>query len=204
VTDNEGRADTATVTLDATSSVTTAPAGAGAKACLSDEATVTIAATDASAAEAGADAGVFTITRNGSAANALTVTLVSSGTAAAGTDHVALPASVVIPAGQGSAMVTVTPLDDSIVDGTKTVVLTLQSGVGYIIGSPASATVSIADNDVAPSGNQGGGGGGGTLDILLLLIAFGGVVRVALRARRFVAPVEQGKRPRPQAPAISY
>ncbi len=57
VTDNDGRADTATVTLNTTSSTTAAPVSAGAKACLTDDATVTVAASDAGAAEAGADTG---------------------------------------------------------------------------------------------------------------------------------------------------
>jgi serine protease len=188
VTDGDGRTDTATLTLNTTSSATTAPASAGVKACLTDDATITLAATDASAAEAGADAGVFTITRNGSAANALTVTIAVSGTAVSGTDYAALAGSVVIPAGQSSVTVTVTPLDDLAVESAETVVLALQSGVGYLIGTPASATVTIADNDVAASASQGGGGGGGgTLDVLLLLIAFSGVVRVALRDRRAAA-----------------
>jgi serine protease len=190
VTDGDGRTDTAAVTLNATSAATTAPASAGVKACLTDDATITLNATDASAAEASADAGVFTITRNGSAASALTVTLSVSGTAVSGTDYSGLAGSVVIPAGQSSVTVTVAPLDDLAVEGAETVVLALQSGVGYLIGSPASATVTIADNDVAPSGNQGGGagGGGGTLDVLLLLIALSGVVRVALRTRRVAVP----------------
>jgi hypothetical protein len=190
VTDGDGRTDTAAVTLNATSAATTAPASAGVKACLTDDATITLNATDASAAEASADAGVFTITRNGSAASALTVTLSVSGTAVSGTDYSGLAGSVVIPAGQSSVTVTVAPLDDLAVEGAETVVLALQSGVGYLIGSPASATVTIADNDVAPSGNQGGGagGGGGTLDVLLLLIALSGVVRVSLRTRRVAVP----------------
>jgi hypothetical protein len=186
VTDNDGRTDTATVTLNSTGSATTAPASAGTKACLTDDATITVAATDTGAAEAGADTGVFTITRGGSTANALPVSIAVSGTAVGGTDYAALTGSVVIPAGQGSVTVIVTPLDDAAVEGAETVVLALQAGVGYVIGSPAAATVNIVDNDVAPVGNQSGGGGG-TLDVLLLLIALSGVVRVALRARRFAA-----------------
>lgn len=187
VTDNEGRTDTATVTLNTASSATTAPPSAGVKACLTDDATVTVAATDANAAEAGTDPGVFTVTRSGSTVNALTVAIAVSGTAVSGTDYAAIAGSVVIPAGQGSATVTVTPIDDSAVESAETVVLTLQPGAGYVVGSPASATVTIADNDVAPAGNQGGGGGGGVLDVLLLLMALSGVVRIALRARRLAA-----------------
>ena len=54
---------------------------------------------------------------------------------------------MVIPDGQASATVTVTPVDDSDSEGDETVELTLASGTGYTIGSPGSDTVTIADND---------------------------------------------------------
>src|SRR5439155_5115491 len=71
--------------------------------------TVTVTATDANASEAGADPGVFTITRTGSNTASLTVNFALSGTAANGTDYNSLGSSVTIPAGAGTATVTVTP-----------------------------------------------------------------------------------------------
>ena len=44
---------------------------------------------------------------------------------------------------------TVTPVDDSGVEPAETVILTIATGTGYTVGSPSSATGSIADNDVA-------------------------------------------------------
>ena len=59
-----------------------------------------------------------------------------------------------IAAGASSATVTVTPIDDSQVEGDETVVLTLASAAAYNIGAPASATVTIADNDGTPPPGQ--------------------------------------------------
>jgi len=122
--------------------------------------TVSLVATDASAAEtasgATANPGVFTVTRSGATTAALTVSVSVSGTAARGTDYTALAASVVIPAGSASATVNITPLDDSLVEATETVMLTLASNSAYTVDSTkASATVSILDNDTpTPTSND--------------------------------------------------
>ena len=92
---------------------------------------VTVAATDANAAEVNADPGVFTITRSGSTTGNLTINYALSGTAINGSDYQSLSGQAVIPNGQSSVNVTVTPIDIHQVGGTKTVVLQLQSGTGY-------------------------------------------------------------------------
>jgi hypothetical protein len=109
---------------------------------------VTVAATDVTASEAGSDPGTFTISRTGSTTNALTVNYALGGTAGTG-DYAALPGSVVIPAGQISAPVTVTPIDDALSETTETVSLSLSPSPAYAVGSPGSAVVSITDNDPA-------------------------------------------------------
>ncbi len=110
--------------------------------------TVSVRADDALASEPGADTGAFVVSRSGSTNVALTVNLMAGGTATSGQDYTPLPASVTILAGAASASVTLSPLDDALVEGSETVILTLAAGAGYAIGSPASATASIADNDV--------------------------------------------------------
>jgi hypothetical protein len=56
---------------------------------------------------------------------------------------------VVIPAGQGPATITVTPIDDAVVaEGDETVIATLTADAAYIVGAQNSATVTITDNDV--------------------------------------------------------
>ncbi len=113
-----------------------------------DTSTVTIAATDANASETGPATGTFTITRTGgTTSTALPVTIARSGTATNITDYAAINSPVTILSGATSVTVTVTPVDDSAVEGNETVVLTVSAGAGYIVGGSSSATVTIADND---------------------------------------------------------
>ncbi len=110
--------------------------------------TMTITATNPNAAEPGT-AGTFTVIRTGATGSALTVNYSVSGTAASGSDFTALGTSVSIAAGQASATLTVTPIDDTVAESTETVIVGLTANVAYSLGSPASATVNIADNDTA-------------------------------------------------------
>ncbi len=111
--------------------------------------TVTISASDSSASESGPGTGTFTLTRTGSTASSLLVNYSIGGTAISGSDYSSIGTSVSIPAGSSSATRTITPINDTAVEATETVVLTLTSG-SYTIGSPSSATVNIADNDSSP------------------------------------------------------
>lgn len=110
---------------------------------------VSIVATDANAAEAGLDPGTFTVSRTGPTAAALTVSLTRSGTATSGSDYqaIASPLSLVIPAGSASATLTVTPIQDTLLEGPETVIETINANASYTVGSPATATVTIADDD---------------------------------------------------------
>src|SRR5207237_841117 len=71
-----------------------------------------------------------------------------SGTASSGVDYTTLPGSVTIAAGLDSALITVSPIDDSISECPEMVKITLVSGPGYAVGSPNNDTVTIADNDL--------------------------------------------------------
>jgi PA14 domain-containing protein/Calx-beta domain-containing protein/thrombospondin type 3 repeat protein len=112
--------------------------------------TVTVSATDASASETAGDPGTFTISRTGSTASPLTVTYTVGGTATSGSDYASLGNSIVIPAGSASATRTVAPQNDTAVESSETVALNLSSNPAYLVGSPSSATVTIADNDSPP------------------------------------------------------
>jgi subtilase family serine protease len=111
---------------------------------------VTVTATTPNAHEAGLVPGVFTFSRGTAGPAALIVQYLIGGTAMAGSDYTALQGSVVIPAGATTATVTVVPVDDTVVENPETVIATVTSGSGYIVGSPGSGTVSIVSNDVAP------------------------------------------------------
>lgn len=52
----------------------------------------------------------------------------------------------------GTVGLPVSVTDDTVFEGTETVIVTLSSNANYSIGSPSSATVTIADNEAAPPG----------------------------------------------------
>jgi len=110
---------------------------------------VTVVATDATAGEPGSGqgSGTFTFARTGVTTDPLTVNFTVGGTATGGSDYTSSGTSVNFAAGSATATVTVNILDDTVVEGDETVVLTLASGSGYTVGSPSSATVTIKDDD---------------------------------------------------------
>lgn len=110
-----------------------------------NETGLAIAATDAGVAEPD-QTGAFTITRSGPASGELTVALVTGGSAVAGEDFAPLPASIVFADGQVIAVITVTPMDDTIAEPAETIALTLQPGGGYTI-TTATAEVTLSDDD---------------------------------------------------------
>ncbi|MGQ0849140.1 MAG: Calx-beta domain-containing protein [Actinomycetota bacterium] len=113
-----------------------------------DPPVVSVAASDSAASETGPDTGMFTVSRTGSTTFALTVHYTLGGSAGNGTDYAGLGTSVVIAAGQPSASIVVTPINDVIAEAAETVVLNLAANPSYAVGSPSSATVNIADNDL--------------------------------------------------------
>lgn len=119
---------------------------------------LTLTASDPSASEAGLDPGTFTVTRDGDTDASLTVRYTIGGTASAGADYAPLTGSIIIPAGNASATITLTPLQDTLVEGPETITLTLSGDPAYTLGSPSSATVTLADNDTGLPGDADGDG----------------------------------------------
>ena len=110
---------------------------------------VTIAAS-ADGAEAGPLNGSFTVSLTEVAATDTTVSYTVSGTATAGDDYTALSGSVVILAGETSAVIDVTVLDDLLVEGAESVIVTLTGATGdgnIALGTTTEATITISDND---------------------------------------------------------
>ncbi len=125
--------------------------GSPGSATISSTVFVSITATDANAAEASTDSGTFRISRTGSTTLAMDVLYgITTGSGQATSDDYtpAIGTTVTIPAGASFVDVTITPVDDSSIEGSETLTLTLGDTGSYDVGSPASATVTITDNDV--------------------------------------------------------
>jgi Calx-beta domain-containing protein/GEVED domain-containing protein len=98
--------------------------------------------------------GTFRVTQSLVSTTDTVVAYTVSGTATSGTDYTALSGTVMIPKGQLSADIDVAALDDSIVEGNETVVVTLTNITGGNAGisidaAQSAATVNIADDDTA-------------------------------------------------------
>jgi Calx-beta domain/FG-GAP-like repeat/Fibronectin type III domain len=116
-----------------------------------DVATLAFSAASYSVGEADGTATV-TINRTGATASAFTVHFATAnGTATAGSDYTAVSQTVSFAAGETQKTVPVPITDDSMVESSETVQLSLSSpSTGATLGSPNSATLTIVDNDVAP------------------------------------------------------
>ncbi|MGH9967461.1 MAG: Ig-like domain-containing protein [Pyrinomonadaceae bacterium] len=117
---------------------------------------VTVAVSPGSVAEDGATNLDYTFTREGSTANALTVNFSVGGSASfTEPDYTQTGAAtftntsgtVVIPSGSSTAVVTIDPSADFDVEPDETVILTVTSGTGYAVGTPALATGTITNDD---------------------------------------------------------
>ena len=109
---------------------------------------VTVIASDPIATEAGLTTGRFIFTRSGSAASALTVNFVPSGTAGAGRDYRSIGTRVTFPVGIRTVTKTITPIDDAEIEPPETVALYLRSSGYYNQGSKKPATVRIMSNEI--------------------------------------------------------
>ncbi len=118
-----------------------------------DVAIVTILATDANATEAtpANQTGAFTVDIGGVNATGgpITINFNTSGAAINDTDYTNIGTSIGIPNGQQTAVVTIIPIDDNLIENSEIVTLTLSNGPGYTVGAPNTAAVNIVDNDVA-------------------------------------------------------
>lgn len=110
---------------------------------------VTLETIDGLGAELGSDTGSFLVQRTGDTGAPLTLTYQIQGTATNGADYQTLPTAVEIPAGQSSAVIVVTPIDDTDIEGDETVKLTLTSQLNYQIAWPNADTVNISDDDAS-------------------------------------------------------
>ena len=120
-----------------------------------DQPTVSVAVAPESVAEDGTPNLVYTFTLSNPSTFATTVNYSLSGTAANGTDYTgsAVTGSVIIPAGQLTATVTIDPATDTTFENSETVVASITSAssnsVALSTGGPATGM--IVDDDAAPA-----------------------------------------------------
>ncbi len=119
--------------------------------------TVTVVA-NGTASENGPTPATFTFTRTGNAIGDLFVFYqlpTGTGRALLGWDYTLsqMPPMVTIANGQTTAVLNLTPVQDSRYEGTETVELDLLPNANYLVGSPSSAIMSISDNDSPPPSN---------------------------------------------------
>ncbi|HWB01680.1 MAG TPA: Calx-beta domain-containing protein [Verrucomicrobiales bacterium] len=108
---------------------------------------VSVEAIDADASES-ADGASFLISRVGATSEALTVDVSLSGKATEGIDYKSFGDSVVIPAGETSVRVPITPVNDAEIEGLEDVTLALSTNTKYLIsGFLGQGTVFITDDD---------------------------------------------------------
>ncbi len=88
--------------------------------------------------------GEFTLSRTGDLSQPLTVNIGATGSAVMGTDYVFLPSQVTFGVGESTAKVMVDAYSSVFsTDPSKTVILSVKPGSGYLPGTQPSATVAI-------------------------------------------------------------
>jgi len=141
--DFDGWIDEVVVRSSAQGSVTQAPPPVAALPVVS------VTASDPLASESGADYGAFTLSRPATnTAQALTVYFTLGGTARMGVNYLAIPTSIVIPAGAASVNGIIQPVHDGVFTGPLSIVLSLSANGAYqVAAAGASATLTLTDLD---------------------------------------------------------
>lgn len=109
--------------------------------------TVTLAAPDGTASEPGSDAATVEFVRSGSLDGPLVVAYGFSGTASAGVDFTPQAGTVTIPSSATSAMLTVTPMDDALLEGTESIVVSVLPQATYALGSSSQVSLRLLDDE---------------------------------------------------------
>lgn len=144
---------TASNATDGVSVALTAFAGAG-------KPTLSVLAPDNLASEPGINRGLFHVVRAGNPWVSVTAQLGLSGTASNGLDYDSLPTNLLLSAGLLTGAIEVIVRDDTNAEAPETVVLRLLTNAAYDVGSPASNTVTVADNDSGGGTSAIGAGDG--------------------------------------------
>ena len=122
---------------------------------------IALALSPSSVTEDGTTNLVYTFTRTGTTANALTVNYTVSGNATFNTDYTqtggssftATTGTITFAAGASTATLTIDPTADTIFESDETVALTLATGTDYTIGTTAAVIGTITNDDLLPNLN---------------------------------------------------
>ena len=115
----------------------------------SDPPVITLSVGPLEVRETGVDGSLlYTFSRSGATAEALTVSYAVGGTATNGLDYTTVGTSVTFAAGAATTTLLVTPLADALSEGSETVELTLMAGSGYTIGTTAPVVGTIVNVDL--------------------------------------------------------
>lgn len=106
-----------------------------------------VTATDPVAVEGTSDTGTFTFTRTGSTSSAYTFWVEILGDATDAVDYVDQYTSVTFNAGSSTATKTITPINDSLAEGTETVIMRIWGNSTHTVGNHWSAAVKIIDDE---------------------------------------------------------
>ncbi len=114
--------------------------------------TLTLSAASATVSE-GAGSISISVSRTGGSTGAASVAYATAnGTAIAGLDYTAKSGTLNWADGDADSKTIAIPiLEDSLAEGNESFALTLSGATGAILGSPASATVTITDNEAPPT-----------------------------------------------------
>lgn len=158
VTDTNGELDeTVALSLVPGAGYSVGAANTATGTIVDDDTKVSIAVAPGTIGENSGLGMAYTFTRTGDTTLPLTVNFSYGGSATFGSDYNQTGAAtftgglgtVVIPAGMSSVQVTLGILNDQLVEGDETALLTVTTGSGYGVANQASATGTIDDNDTA-------------------------------------------------------
>ena len=107
---------------------------------------VTLDVTDGDCSEA-SNSGTFRVLTTGTGSGNITVNYTVTGTATSGVDHVAMSGTVSVAKANGSANITLTPIQDALFEDAEFVTITLTANAAYVLAPESNATMAILDDD---------------------------------------------------------
>lgn len=121
----------------------------------------------------GSVAAVIAVNRTGGSYGAVSVNYISSdGSASEGSDYTFVSGALHFSSGVSTQTITVPLLDDAMIEGNETLMLTLSNPLGTTLLAPTSAELVIIDNDTVSVSSGSGGGSLYLMPLLWLLVLY--------------------------------